>query len=245
MLLDEDDFRSSSQALELGDVLLPLRLRVTVLVLWSKFCAPPFWSTNKALPVPVWSLSTCSGVNTQRSVNSCPHTGLAVPVESVTLSCFSWLRVSRSNLACSRVSSLHFVTSLTVLDNCVLVLDRFVGCLYCFLLLLNPILSRPIIFEGNRWRRTRWHIYLLVYDFVQISSQLPSRYNKLGVYRGGWLRSILPDRASILFVEQAVYRPNTPYPGAFSTFSRSMQDVVWSNWALADLCDSYSWDSRL
>ena len=33
VLLDEDDFRSSSQALELGDVLLLSQLHVTVLVL--------------------------------------------------------------------------------------------------------------------------------------------------------------------------------------------------------------------
>ena len=33
VLLDEDDFRSFVQTLELGDVLLPLQLSVTVLVL--------------------------------------------------------------------------------------------------------------------------------------------------------------------------------------------------------------------
>ena len=71
--------------------------------------------------------------------------------------------------------------------------------------------------------------------FLQISSQLLSRYNRLGVYRRGWLRSILFDRTSILSVEQAVHRPNTPYPGAFSTLVCTMQDVVWSNQALADL----------
>ena len=53
------------------------------------------------------------------------------------------------------------------------------------------------------------------------------------------------DRTSILFVEQTVYRPNTPYPGVFSTSSACMmQDVVWSNQAHADLCDPYSWDSQ-
>ena len=40
------------------------------------------------------------------------YAGLSVLVGSVTLSCFSWLRVSQSNLVRSRVSSLHFVTSL-------------------------------------------------------------------------------------------------------------------------------------
>ena len=42
VLLDEDDFRSFLQALELGDVLLLLQLRVTVLVLWNQFCVPLF-----------------------------------------------------------------------------------------------------------------------------------------------------------------------------------------------------------
>ena len=59
-----------------------------------------------------------------------------------------------------------------------------------------------------------------------------------------WLCSILFDRTSILFVEQAVYRPSTPYLGALSTFACKMPDVVWSNQALLDLDDSY-WDSRL
>ena len=39
-----------------------------------------------------------------------------------------------------------------------------------------------------------------------------SRYNKLGVYRRGWLRSILFDRTSILFVEQAVHRILVHFP---------------------------------
>ena len=42
------------------------------------------------------------------------------------------------------------------------------------------------------------------------------------------------DRTSILSVDQAVYRPNTPFPRAFSTFACTMQDVVWSNQALLD-----------
>ena len=62
---------------------------------------------------------------------------------------------------------------------------------------------------------------------------------------GRQLHYTLFDRISILFVEQAAYRPNTPYPGVFSTSACTMQDVVWSNQALADLCGLYSWDSRL
>ena len=40
VLLDENDFRSFWQALELGDVLLLLQLRVKISVLWNQFCAP-------------------------------------------------------------------------------------------------------------------------------------------------------------------------------------------------------------
>ena len=76
VLLDEDEFRSSVQDLELGDVLLPLQRSVTVLLLWNQFCVPLFWSTVTSLPVPLWSFSTCLGVNTQHSVDSCPHTVL-------------------------------------------------------------------------------------------------------------------------------------------------------------------------
>ena len=59
------------------------------------------------LPVLFSSFSTCLGVNTQRSVDSDPVSGLSVLVGSV-------------NLVRSRVSSLYFVTSLPVLDNWVL-----------------------------------------------------------------------------------------------------------------------------
>ena len=63
---------------------------------------------------------------------------------------------------------------------------------------------------------------------LQIPSQQLSRYNKLGVYRKRWLHHT--------FVEQAVYRPNTPYPGVFSTsFACTMKDVVWSSQSLWSL----------
>ena len=42
MLLDEDYFRSFVQALELGDVLLPLQLSVTVLVLLNQILCSSF-----------------------------------------------------------------------------------------------------------------------------------------------------------------------------------------------------------
>ena len=244
VLLDEDEFRSFLQALELGDVLLPLQLSVTVLALWNQFCVPLFDPFVTGFPVSVRSFSTCPGVNTQRSVDSCPDTGFPVLVGSVTLSCFSWLRVSRSNLVRSRVSSIHQVTGLPALDNWVLGFSSIRGCLYCFLQHQNPnctsnYLCRKssVVVEVTLTLSGIW--------FLQISPQLLSRYKKLGVYRGGWLRSILFDRTSILFVEQAVYRPNTPYLGALSTFTCKMQDVVWSDEALLDLGDSYAWDSRL
>ena len=116
VLLGEDDVRSFSQALEFGDVLLHSQLHVTVLAFWNQLISCS--STNTGLTVLVWSSSTCVGNNnTQRFVDFDPHTDLTVLVESVTLSCSSWLRASWSNLVRSRVSSLHFVTSLPVLDS--------------------------------------------------------------------------------------------------------------------------------
>ena len=91
----------------------------------------------------------------------------------------------------------------------------------------------PIIFKTNLWKKSSWHIHFLVFDL--------SRFH----HKKGWLRSILFDRTSILFIEQAVYRPNSQCSGVFSTSVCTMQDVVWSFQALADLCDSYAWDSRL
>ena len=141
-----------------GDVLLLLlQVRVTVLVLWNQVRAP--WSTNTGLSVPVWSSSTCFGVNTQRSVDSCPHTRLPVVVGSVTLSCFSWLGVSRSNLVRSSISSFSPHTGLTVLDNWVLGFGsiRWVS-------LLLPAISESkshiqFIFVGNfRWWFEETHV---------------------------------------------------------------------------------------
>ena len=42
VLLDEDDFLSVVQTFELGYVLLPLQLSVTVLALSNQCCVPPF-----------------------------------------------------------------------------------------------------------------------------------------------------------------------------------------------------------
>ena len=148
------------------------------------------------------------------------------------LSCFSWLRVSRPNLV-------------PLLDNWVL---GFSSMRWMSLLLLaisgsnrtsNYLCKKsPVVVEVTHTISGIW--------FRQISSQLLSIYNKLGVYRKWQLHYILFDRTSILFVEQAVYRPNTPYLSVFSTsFACVMQDVVGSSQALLDLGDSCAWGSRL
>ena len=119
----------------------------------------------------------------------------------------------------------------------------FVGCLCCFQRLLNPILSSNYL-----WRKS-WEVVEVTKIsriwFLQIPSQQLLRYSTLGVYRKEWLHCILFDRTSILYVEQAVYRPYTPYLGVFSTsFACMMQDVVWSSQVCTDLCVPYSWDSQ-
>ena len=84
VLLDEDDFRSSSRARERGSSASFTTACDSPGPLKSILCSS-FWPTNTGLPVPGWSFSTCLGVNTQRFVDSCPHTRLSVLVGSVTL----------------------------------------------------------------------------------------------------------------------------------------------------------------
>ena len=119
------------------------------------------------------------------------------------------------------------------------VLVRFVGCLYCFLQHQNPNRTSNYFYRKSSAVVEVTHTLSGLW-FLQISSQLLSRYSKLGVYR-----SILFDRTSILFVEQAENRSSTPYLGALHTFACQMQDVVWSDQALLDLDDSNAWDLRL
>ena len=84
----------------------------------------------------------------------------------------------------------------------------------------------PVIIEGNRRWWSRWHRFLLVNDFFRFYHNYFRDTTSWGVCRWGWLRYTLFDRISILSVEQAVYRPSTPYLGALSTFVCKMQDVV-------------------
>ena len=87
-----------------------------------------------------------------------------------------------------------------------LVLVGFVGCPCCFQLLLNPILSSNYLWRKSLEEAEVTHILSRMW-FLQIPSQQLSRYNKLGVYREGWLHYILFDRIWILYVEQAVIDP--------------------------------------
>ena len=96
--------------------------------------------------------------------------------------------------------------------------------------------------KGNRWWWSKVIQRLSRIWFLQIPSQQLSRYNKLGVYRGGWLHYILFDTTSILYVQHAVYRPHTRYLGALSTFACKMEDVIWSAQALWNVrCARQTW----
>ena len=128
----------------LNSVCFLLPLSVTVLVLWNQFCVPLFdppwrvspyqfdhfqhvWvSTRNVLWICVriqvspYSLYlTCLGVNTQRFVDVCPDTGLRTRC-ICDLIMFLLIKSVAMKLGTFRVSSLHFVTSLPVLDNWVL-----------------------------------------------------------------------------------------------------------------------------
>ena len=136
-----------------------------------------FWSTVTGLPVLVRSFSTCLGVNTQHSEDSCTHTGLPVLVGSVTLSCFSWLRVSRSNLERSRVSSHHFVTS-PVLPYLIIGFFGFSSIRWMSLLLLATSESKShvqiswkeIVGGGRGDTYTFW--YMISSDFITIAFEI-------------------------------------------------------------------------
>ena len=178
-----------------------------------------FWSTVTGLPVPVWSSSTCLGVKTQR---------FAYFVSGYRFPCTRWIcdlimflliksvAIKLGTLQCL-FSPFRDKFPCTGLMIGYWILVRFVGCLYCFLQHQNPNCTSNYLCKKSsvvvEVPHTLSGIWLL-----QISSQLLSRYNKLGAYRRRWLRSILFDRTSILAVEQAVYRPCTPYLGALSTF---------------------------
>ena len=125
MLLGEDDFRSFSQALELGDVLLLSQMRVTILLLWSQCRVPPPESCSPTgLPVLVWSSSSIfEGIDTQLWIDFDPSTGLSVLVECMMS---SWPKkisfpISWVDLVHPRVSQLLTIGFL--------VLVGFVGCL--------------------------------------------------------------------------------------------------------------------
>ena len=244
VLLDEDEFRSFLQSLELGDVLLPFTTACDSPGTLKSILCSSFWSTMTGLPVPVWSRSTCLGVKTQRFVDSCPDTGsphlLGLWLQHVSLDSEcrdqTWY-VPRFPL------SLHLrVSPYLIIGYWVLV--RFVGCRCCFSQYQNPNRTSNYLCRKSSVVVEVTHTISRIW-FLQIPSQQLSRYNKLGVYRKGWLHYILFDRIWILYVEQAVHRPNTPCLVVFSSFSAcTMQDVVWSSQACTDLCVPCSEDSQ-
>ena len=127
-------------------------------------------------------------------------------------------------------------TGLTVLDNLVLgfVWIRWVSSLLPATSGSNSFVQRSF---GEFLGGGRGGAFLSRVWSLRVPARRLSRYNTLGEYRGGWLRCILFDRTSILFVEKVEYRPNTPSLGVLSTVACTMQDVVWSDQAHADLCD--------
>ena len=227
--------------LELGNVLVLSQLHETILVLWSQCRAPPPWWTlvhRRVSPFLFDLLLQFIYASTRNFGWIWIHPRVSPFLLSAWCPRDQTRNISRSLgsiLVHPRVSPVWIIGFLALVG--------FVGCLCCFQRLLNPILS------SNSLRRKLVvveviHIFTLVW-LLQIPSQQLSRYNKLGVCHKGWFHYILFDRTSIILVEQAVYRPNTPYPGVFSTSSAcTMQDVVRSSQAHADLCDLWPWDSQ-
>ena len=247
-----DDSRSSGVR-EHGSFMLVSHLHVTILVLWSQ-CLFPRDGWTKSTHGSLRSCLICVYVFVWVFVfvfmfNRHWHTTLA-----------GWLSIPDLpflEFVLSRPNKTSFLISwVNEPDGCSLTGLPFLNnCFFWFRLDSLGVLAassnfwiqlfHPIIFERNLWWWSRWYENFLVYDFSRFHHNNFRDTIKLGVYRRGWLRSILFDRTSILSVEQVVCWPNTLCLGVFSTFSAcTMQDVVWSSQAHADLCDPFSWDSQ-
>ena len=208
MLLDEDHFRSVWQTIELGDVLLLSQLHATVLVLWSQCRAPP---PLGVFPFLFDLLLQFLWASTRNFVWILIHLRVSPFLLSAWRPRDQTRYLSRSPLW----TLVHLRVSPFLLIG-FLVLVGFVGYLCCFQSCQNPNRTSnylckkfSVVVEVTRIPSGIW--------FLQVSSQLLSRYNRVGLYRKGWLRSILFGGTSILFVEQAENWPSTPCPGAFST----------------------------
>ena len=246
VLHDEDDSRSSSRVREHGSFLLVSQLHVAIQTLWSQCLCPRAVWTNRWIvhfqPIspflldlrPRFRLRLCLDLklltDTGTQLWLSPFTNLSV-LE------FVLSRPNKTSLSISWVSCCS-PTGLTVL---------WLDSLGIFAASSNFWIQffHPIIFEGNRWKKPRWHKNFVVFDFSRFHHNSCRDTISWECIVKGWLRYILFDRTSILFVEQAVYRPNTPCPGVFSTSSAcTMQDMVWSNQAHTDLCVPCSLDSQ-
>ena len=137
VLLDEDDFRSFLQALELGGVLLLLQLRVTVLVLWKQFCAP---------------LSLIHQYGSHHTCWVCAFI-MFLLTKNVAIKLGTFLDFLSSHHI--RVSPYLIIGIGFWFDS----LDVFAASSDFWIQFIHPI-----IFERNRWRWSRWHKNFLEYD---------------------------------------------------------------------------------
>ena len=85
-------------------------------------------------------------------------------------------------------------------------------------------------------------MYLLVYNFFRFHHNRFRDTISCGcIVEDDCVRSCLIELQSFP-LSRLYIDPHTLYLGAFSTFACTMQDVAWSNQALADRCDSYAWE---
>ena len=108
---------------------------------------------------------------------------------------------SRPNKTSFSISSVKGCSPTGLLDIWVWLL--LVGSLCCFQQLLNPILSSNYFW----WKSLEEaEVTLYTFSFFFLISHIPSHqlsgYNKLGVCRKGWWRSVASDRTLILSFEQ-------------------------------------------
>ena len=211
VLLDEDDSRSSSRARERGsfsacftpacgnrDTLKSMSISSSCREQIDEISTSNKSPRSYLICVYVFCLRLC--------LDPSVSTDTGTQLENKSPCSWVFLVPSRPNKTSFPISWVNDCspTGHTVLDNWVFSF----GWIRWESLLLPAIsdiqLSLKEIFGGSRG-----DIFTFSYIIFQIPSQHLSGYNRLGVCRKGWWRSIASDRNSILSFEQVWYQPNS------------------------------------
>ena len=129
------------------------------------------------------------------------------------------------------------LTGLSVLDNWVF--DFWLDLLGVFTTSRNfwAQFFHPIIFEGNRRRRSRWRRYFLVYDFSSFHhDSLRDTISQECIVKDDCVRSCLIELKSFLLSKFDVDPIHSVFDVFSTFFACTMQDVVLPGQSHTDLC---------